>query len=456
MFVEPEAAESKVIARARHEAAARSTIRRQRTVRYSPHVGNRPSSRTHPINNARVDLRSRLETIRHGDSLVTSSRTEEDELDVEMEADIAHAEASQRRRLESGRALLRDALSYERPGGRMRSHYHHHHHHHPRHPHPLGTQSSANSRHLGLTVQGLPYYSDSRSGSTIANIDGSSSQPVATEVRSPPPEYMPTPPYTSGDASNGTTPSNTTPPLGTASFTPRFAPAHRYTETAEAAFREYAARHNLDVPTDHDLDGLPLLRRMTNRDRPQHSSRRISPHPDTVDGLGDRRRSFSPEDDSWETLLTTITPDERLPSVHSSFTSATASASFSELNSASSYDTLITAPTTGASDLYSNICDTTDSEGSDSDAEYDPATQRQLSDPSEADATVAASLRHRVRIRALEVDRAEQLARQRRILEREEELRQIQADLDRLQTPEWWPAVLRERAIGARTGRERL
>ena len=454
MFVEPEAAESKVITRARHEAAARSPIRRQRTVRYSPNVGNRPfSSRTHPVNNARdPDLRSRLEAIRRGDSVITSSHTNEDELIVELEADLAHAEASQRRRLESGRALLRDALSYERPGGRMRSHHHHHHHQHPRHQHGLATQSSANSRHLGLTIQGLPYYSDSRSGSTIANIDGSSPQPVATEVRSPPPEYMPTPPYTSGDASNGTTSSNTTPPLGTVSFTPRFAPAHRYTETAEAAFREYAARHNLDVPTDQDLDGLPLLRRMTNRHRLQYSSRRISPHPDTVDGLGDRRRSFSPEDDSWETLLTTITPDERLPSVQSSFTSATASASFSESNTASSYGTLVTAPSTEASDLYPNICDNTDSEDSDSDAEYYPATQRQMSDPSEADATLAASLRHRVRMRALEIDRAEQLARQRRILEREEELRQIQADLDRLQTPE----SLRERATGARTGRERL
>lgn len=43
-----------------------------------------------------------------------------------------------------------------------------------------------------------------------------------------------------------------------------------------------------------------------------------------IDGLGDRRRSPTPEDDSWETLRTTITPDERLPSVHSSFTSTDA------------------------------------------------------------------------------------------------------------------------------------
>lgn len=41
-----------------------------------------------------------------------------------------------------------------------------------------------------------------------------------------------------------------------------------------------------------------------------------------VDGLGDRRRSYSPEDDFWATLRTTITPDEHLPSLNSSFTSA--------------------------------------------------------------------------------------------------------------------------------------
>lgn len=464
MFVEPEVAESKVTAKADPSVPARSAIRRQRTVRYSPHIHNHPaSSRTQSISNTRdADRHSLLEAIRRGDSAVTPTRADEDELvDVEMEADVAHAEASQRRRLESGRALLRDALSYERPGRRIRPHNHHHHrHHHPHRHHRPATQASANSRHLSFTVQGLPYYSDSRSGSTIANIDGSSPQPVATEVRSPPPEYMPTPPYTSEDASNQSTTSNTTPTLGTASFTPRFAPAHRYTETAEAAFREHVARYNLDVPTDQDLDGLPPLRRMTNRDRPRYGGQRISPRRDAVDGLGDRRRSFSPEDDSWETLLTTITPDDRLPSVSSSFTSATASASSLSLNSASSYGTIATVPSSAETlDAYPTICDNSDSEDSDSDDANYATTERHFLDRPEDDISAAASLRHRVRMRALEFDRAEQLVRQRRILEREEELRQTQADLDRLQRqgPEdWWAAAGRERATGARPGRERL
>ena len=466
MFVEPEVTESKVTAKVDPSASARSTIRRQRTVRYSPLIRNRPTSlRSQSIGNARdVDRRYLLEGIRRENAAMPSPRVVEDELvDVEVEANLAHAEASQRRRIESGRALLRDALSYERPGGHMRPHYHHYHPRpHPHHPHHtrVATQAFANSRHLGFTDEGLPYYSDSRSGSTIANVDGSSPQPVATEVRSPPPAYMPTPPHTSGDTSNRPT-SSTTTPVETASFTPQFAPAHRYTETAEAAFRQYAPRQNLDVPTDQDLDSLPPLRRMTSRDPSHYSSQRISLGSDAIDGLGDRRRSFSPEDDSWETLLTTIAPDERLPSVHTSFTSATASASSLSSNSASSYGTLVTAPssTTDMLDVYPTICDNTDFDDSDSDDMEYAAMERQFLDTSEDDASTAAGLRHRVRMRALEFDRAEQLARQRRIFECEEELRQAQTNLDRLQgqlRQEWWPASRREQGIGARTGRERL
>jgi len=41
-----------------------------------------------------------------------------------------------------------------------------------------------------------------------------------------------------------------------------------------------------------------------------------------VDGLGDRDRSISPENDNaWDTLLTTVTPDPQPPSAGSSFTS---------------------------------------------------------------------------------------------------------------------------------------
>ncbi|KAF2142363.1 uncharacterized protein K452DRAFT_297667 [Aplosporella prunicola CBS 121167] len=53
-----------------------------------------------------------------------------------------------------------------------------------------------------------------------------------------------------------------------------------------------------------------------------------------IDGLGDRDRSVSPPNsDHWDTMLSTIAPDERLPTADSSFTSAAASASFSASNS---------------------------------------------------------------------------------------------------------------------------
>ena len=137
--------------------------------------------------------------------------------------------------------------------------------------------------------------------------------------------------------------------------------------------REEASRNwrDIDVPLYDSLLELPPLRRMGRRlDVPSpitHAQRtRIQSH---VDGLGDRRRSFSPDDDAWDTLLTTITPDERVPSVHSSFTSATASASASNAPnpaSANSYSTLATLPPSLAmnSDLLPLQCDDSDSEDS--------------------------------------------------------------------------------------------
>ncbi|KAF2398967.1 hypothetical protein EJ06DRAFT_549736 [Trichodelitschia bisporula] len=69
---------------------------------------------------------------------------------------------------------------------------------------------------------------------------------------------------------------------------------------------------------------------------------RPSPLRDEIDGLGDRDRehALSPDDESgsededmrdsaWDTMLATITPDERLPSADSSFSAAAAAASFS-------------------------------------------------------------------------------------------------------------------------------
>lgn len=125
-----------------------------------------------------------------------------------------------------------------------------------------------------------------------------------------------------------------------------------------------------------DVNGNPSLRRVgfpsiteSIHQENVRASRRVGAH---VDGLGDRERSFSPEDESWATLLTTIQPDEHLPSVSSSFTSATASASAASLssNSASSTNTAPTAlsSTSDPSEMLMTLptCDMSDS---DSDSE---------------------------------------------------------------------------------------
>ncbi|KAI9856654.1 MAG: hypothetical protein M1824_005351 [Vezdaea acicularis] len=119
-----------------------------------------------------------------------------------------------------------------------------------------------------------------------------------------------------------------------------------------------------------EIDTLPPLRRMGRR---QISSRlaaelssrrpRYSPVPTSssvpADGLGDRDRSISP--DNWETLLTTIPPDERAPSADSSFTSATATASASASHLTSTV-TSSSTPLTAASPVpaYMEDCELSD------------------------------------------------------------------------------------------------
>lgn len=442
MFREQETNAPKSTTKTDPSALTRSAIRRQRTVRYLPHLRDHPPSSRVRIHgpSREADRRSLLEALRPADSGMRSSRVNDgNTMDVEVEADIAHAEASHRRRLES-RALLRDALSYEHSGRRTRV--------------PRGTFS-----HDGMTPSrsSLPEsrrYPDIRSETRHRNMGTLVSLPLSEEVQSPVSEYMPTPPYTSGDASSGSSPHGPTAHVATASLTPRFAPAHRFDDTDEISFRELVARRGLDLPRSVDLDELPPLRRMERRStlEPLRPGREATA--DNVDGLGDRRRSFSPEEDSWENFVTTITPDERLPSVHSSFTSATASASSLSSNSASSYGTLVTAPSSSTEtldDSYPTICDNTDSEASGTEEENYTDLQ---------DANV-----ENYRLRELSGYSAPPLRppttsfRERRISEQEEELRRIQANLDRLerQVPqELWATTELDRNLHGRAGRERL
>lgn len=129
MFIEPEPTESKVAAKADPSAPSRSAIRRQRTVRYSPHTRDRQSLRA-PSAEVRQHRRLR-DIIRDRDANDTAEwalsrarqRTAERERQADRDlfrAEQEHHRVVQRQRMQHGRALLRDALSYERPGERMR------------------------------------------------------------------------------------------------------------------------------------------------------------------------------------------------------------------------------------------------------------------------------------------------------------------------------------------------
>ena len=490
MFCEPDAVDSKVTMKVDPTAPARSAIRRQRTVRYTPNARDhqsplsallsRSQNRSHAPMRVLADRRSLLEDIRRQDRSATSSISNPvDAQDVEVEADLAHSEASLRSRLESGRALLRDALSYEHPGRRLRT---------PR--------QTAFSEAAAATVLWRPV------GAEVSGESRSVARPE--EARSPPPRYLPIHPYTSGDTSNMSALHAPSPPLGTALLTPRFAPAHRLdgedvarANTAREEIlvrlsarlagmmnggeREYIAGHAAQIARmrdldqdalttevreqeaaylelvetrlelmrrvrDHDLAELPRLRRMSRSTQDLLGPARRHHRQSNFDGLGDRERSFSPDDDQWETILTTIPPDERVPSVHSSFLSASASSTSLSSNPTSSYGTMATAPSTNTE---VEICP----------ADYDDSDDDSID---AFDAQVAQVESHANRIEALsqrldqQQYRDEHLARRRRMLE---ELQQMEVSLHRLerQISEERPiAAGRHVRMGGRTARERM
>ena len=510
MWVESDAAESKTAIKADPTAPARSAIRRQRTVRYSPNVRDHQStlsnllsrnqSRSQGRMRALADRRSLLEDIRRREPSTSQSPNPDDQRDVEAEADQAHTQASQRSRLESGRALLRDALSYERPGRRMRI------------IRSDGDESGRRTRisqeAAGAWRRPTPGFAPSEADRALREMqraeDPSFPRPVyvryhyspTSEETIPGPRgYMPSPPYTAGDTSNGSWPYAVTSSVGSASLTPRFAPAHRLdagdeanlnmereqrlarlatrmAELSDDGEREYVAGHQAEInrmrnrnpaelsPEYREAEAaylesvetrLNLMRRLRDNDLlsdlpPLRRMRATPGQPQShIDGLGDRERSFSPDDDQWETMLTTIQPDERVPSAHSSFRSATATASSLSSNSALSSGTMITAPSTS-----------TDAEFclDDSDDETMDTLDSQL--------VQAESQARRIQALSDRLSRQQNLdehdfARHRRWVEREDELHQMEANLRRLerQISEERPAAAGPRRQG-RARRERL
>ncbi|KAL9045919.1 MAG: hypothetical protein Q9214_001124 [Letrouitia sp. 1 TL-2023] len=368
MFREPEVTETKSAVKADSSAPARSSIRRHRFIRY-PRDRSSSSSSSHSRPHRSDNRRALLEAIRRRHSPSASARSAAGRVfDVEAAANRAHAEASLRRRFDNGRAILRDALSFERHGdsiviptegtyaGPARpptppsppS---------PPSPYPQSPPSRVGHRSL------IRYNND-----PVSRVNRS-----ASGARSPPPEYIPSPPYTLGYPSDQSSSLQDLPTsYEVSSFTRRFAPAHPPSRIQELEEPDHTHSEN-EWPETDPMDVMPPLVRVNRRGvRERARAPRVPRGRDDWDGLGDRERSITPEpdEDSWETLLSTVTPDEQLPSLHSSFTSAAASASsFPSSEELAYYGSLAYPHSSDRNDPFLNACENTDSDGSELDDE---------------------------------------------------------------------------------------
>ena len=303
-----------------------------------------------------------------GSSSASSSQSSAHMVDQMLaDADRALTEASNRRRLRAGRALLRDAMSYER-SHRWTTDVDDDRFGHPAGPLPPPPPAPESWDYMGRPLR--------------PNVDSSSPAPLD-----------PSPPYTPAvEAGRPVRPDLGPIPPVLPSYSSRFAPAHPFErsalerirpqrEQATYRFRPWASTLTPWSATPDPGSGRadhppPDYHTATRRRAPlashlgPESSR--SPawsddHQDALDGLGDRNRSLSPEA-TWETLLTTITPDHHLPSADSSFTSATASASAASMPSRVPISRPLPITTPNEDDL-GRVCDPVDSDDDDSLAE---------------------------------------------------------------------------------------
>lgn len=220
----------------------------------------------------RSSLSASLEALQQLDNLLENRPSLGDVTLVDSSRDAPALSESARR--EEGSRLLRDALRHRQPGRRLRI---------PREsslrfemPTPPWSPSEALQRssfgdygRIRQSAEGFPY--SPRFAPAYGPRHDSSGSSARTEARSPPPAVVRPPVHTTEDGP---------------------APGVRY-------LRRVGHRSVSDNGTASSQHG--------------------------IDGLGDRQRSASPDDDdlgnAWETLLTTLTPDPNLPSAESSFTS---------------------------------------------------------------------------------------------------------------------------------------
>ena len=74
---------------------------------------------------------------------------------------------------------------------------------------------------------------------------------------------------------------------------------------AESAYLEDLETRLMIRMRDREISDLPPLQRMLGTRQQNARAARGRPR-SHLDGLGDRERSFSPDDDQWETMLTTV------------------------------------------------------------------------------------------------------------------------------------------------------
>ena len=329
MFREPEEEPAEKVAANVDKAAAssRSAIRRESTIR--PGRYNAISSPR-----SRHAIRSHLLEDYHTRAAHSRPVAESDEAELEAEIErlrrrrqtrsrirwgsLNESDGNDRDRRQAGEELLRDALQHDRPGQRLRL---------LRPP-----QESA----LRFEVASSPPLSDSRSPSA------SPRQRIFTRP------YIPSPPWLNDHRGSRISPDGPLPPTGSIELTPGFAPAQgAYRDIDHISGEVGIAIMHSSADHDDDLRDLetpppetweasyPPLRRVGHLSPRLYSFRH--------DGLGDRQRSpgssvddSNAEEDTWETLLTTMEEDDNQPSVESSFTSAIASASTSRRSDSAS------------------------------------------------------------------------------------------------------------------------
>lgn len=257
-------------------------------------------------------------------------------------------------RIQDGEELLLDALRHERPGQRLRR---------LRRP-----------RESALRFELAPSSPSSTSQAEAPMIERQSGR-----------SQMPTPPYSSsGNGPGRRSPENDhsrTPPL-TVGFAPAF-----------PVGSEDRAEHR----GSPSLSEIPRLPRISN---PPGQSWTASYPPLHRSRAHDSPSDSDLEENTWDTLLTTMEPDEHLPSASSSFTSATASLSTSESGPStqstapSSIDTLRPTEATAGSTYCPQSPSGSGDEMSDNDDDRAPAPPQALIQRMNRRAAAAASRPH--------------------------------------------------------------